>query len=172
MVTTRRRWLVAIAMLLGGLAVGSGLTWVILTRSFSFGGNAEAVADRPPESFTISGDLAEPAYPGGSAPLNLSISNPLDVDLAVSQFLVEIDAVDAPNATDLLPCDVHDFSVEQLSWHDELIVGAGTTVSLADLDVLTEHWPRVLMLDTASNQDGCKGASVSLAYSAAGRIVE
>jgi hypothetical protein len=28
------------------------------------------------------------------------------------------------------------------------------------------------MLDTASNQDGCKGASFTLTYSAVGRIVE
>jgi hypothetical protein len=172
MVTPRRRWLIAIGMLVVGLVIGAGLTWAIVTRSFSFAGHADAVADRPSLSFSISGDLAEPFFPGGSAPLNLSISNPLDTDLVVSELLVEVDAVDAPNATETRPCGVDDFAVEQMSGRDVLIVPAGSTTSLAELGVPSDDWPQVLMLDTESNQDGCKGASFALAYSAVGRIVE
>ncbi len=172
MVTPRSGWLIAIAMLLGGVAVGAVLTWVVLPGSFSFGGNGEAVVEQPPASFSISEDLAEPFFPGGSAPLDLNISNLLDSDLVVSELLVEVAAVDAPNATALLQCGVDDFAVEQLSGNDDLVVGAGATMSLADLGVSSDNWPQVLMLDTTSNQDGCKGASFSLAYSAVGRIVE
>jgi len=172
MVTPRLRWLIAIAMLGAGGAIGAVLTWVILTRPIALLGDGDAVVDHPPASFSISGDVAEPFFPGGSAPLDLEISNPLDTDLSVSDLVVEVDAVDAPNATDDLPCTVDDFAVEQLSLRHDLIVAAGTTTALTDLGVPAEDLPRVLMLDTASNQDGCKGASFALAYSAVGRIVE
>jgi len=170
--TPRRRWLIAIAMLLGGIVVGSVLTWVIVTQPFGFGGDGDAVVDRPTDSFAISGDLAEPFSPGGSAPLNLTISNPLDTDLAVSALRVVIDEVEAPNATALLPCSVDDFAVEQLSRRDELVIEAGATISLAELGIPSDDWPQVLMLNTDSNQDGCKSASFTLAYSAVGRVVE
>lgn len=171
MANPQARWLIAIALLVG-LAIGAVATWVALTRSFTFGGTGDGVADEPPASFSIGGDLTEPFFPGGSAPLNLRISNPLDTDLVVSEVLVEVETVDAPNASAELPCSVDDFAVEQLSVRDELLVAAGTTMSLVELGVPTERLPQVLMLDTSNNQDGCKGASFSLAYSAVGRIVE
>jgi hypothetical protein len=154
MVTPRLRWWIAIAMLGAGVVVGVVLTWVILTRPFAILGDGDAVVDHPPASFSISGDVAEPFFPGGSAPLDLEISNPLDTDLVVSDLVVD------------------DFAVEQLSLPDDLIVAAGSTAALTDLGVPAEDLPRVLMLDTESNQDGCKGASFALAYSAVGRIVE
>lgn len=172
MVTPRRRWLIVIALLVVGVAVGAIVTWVILTRPFGIVGGGGAVVDHPPASFSISGDVAEPFFPGGSAPLDLVISNPLTTDLVVSELVVEVDAVDAPNATDELPCTVDDFAVEQLPSRDHLVVAAGTTAALTELGVAVEDLPSVLMLDTASNQDGCKGASFVLAYSAVGRIVE
>lgn len=174
MVTPRLGWLIAIPLLGAGVGVGAVLTWVILTRPFAFvgDGDGDAVVDHPPASFSISGDVAEPFFPGGSATLDLEISNPLETDLSVSELVVEIDAVDAPNATDELPCTVADFAVEQLSLHDDVIVAAGTTAALTELGVPAEDLPRVLMLDTESNQDGCKGASLALAYSAVGRVEE
>jgi hypothetical protein len=172
MVTPRFGWLIAIALLGAGVGVGAVLTWVILTRPFAILGDGDAVVDHPPASFSISGDVAEPFFPGGSASLDLEISNPLETDLSVSELVVEVDAVDAPNATDDLPCTVDDFAVEQLSLQDEVVVAAGTTAALTELGVPAEDLPRVLMLDTESNQDGCKGASLALAYSAVGRIEE
>jgi hypothetical protein len=172
MVTPRFVWLIAIATLVGGAVVGAVLTWVILMRPFAFVGLGDAFADDPSASFSISGDLAEPFYPGGSAPLDLEISNPLDTDLIVSDLLVEVDAVEAPNATADLICGVGDFAVAQLSTSGDLVVAAGSTISLTDLGVPIEDLPQVLMLDTESNQDGCKGASFTLAYSAVGRVVE
>jgi hypothetical protein len=172
MVTPRVRWLIAIAMLVGGAAVGAVVAWVILTRPFAVVGDGDGVVDDPPASFSISGDLAEPFFPGGSAPLDLAISNPLDTDLVVSDLIVEVDAVEAPNATSELPCTVDDFAVEQLAEPEDLVVTAGSTTALTDLGVPVAELPQVLMLDTASNQDGCKGASFTLTYSAVGRIVE
>lgn len=172
MFTPRVGWLLAIAMLVGGAVIGAVLTWVILLRPLALGGGGEATVERPPASFSISGDVAEPFFPGGSAPLDLRISNPLDTDLAVSELLVEVDTVDAPNATTLLPCDVDDFAVQQLPTGAALVVGAGTSMSLTELGVASDDLPHVLMLDSASSQDGCKGASFTLTYSAVGRVVE
>lgn len=164
---------IAVAMVAGGIVVGAVLTWVILTRSFVFGGTGDAIADQPaPTSFSINGDLDEPFSPGGSAPLDLTIANPLDTDLIVTGLLVEVEGVDAPNSTVERPCGVDDFAVEQFAGRDVLVVAAGSSVSLTDLGVSTENLPQVLMFDTSTNQDGCKGASFALAYSAEGRIVE
>lgn len=164
---------IPVTMVAGGIVVGAVLTWVILTRSFVFDGSGGVVVDQPATAtFSISGDLDEPFFPGGSAPLDLTISNPLDTDLIVTELLVEVEGVDAPNATAELPCGVDDFAVEQLTGSAEFVVAAGSSSSLTDLRVSTENLPQVLMLDTSSNQDGCKGASFALAYSAVGRIVE
>lgn len=112
--TVRRRRIIVGAMIGGSFILGAGAAWVTLHTPFLFGGSGGGLADKPRQFFTISGDLAEPVFPGDSAPLDLSITNPLDTDLAVSRLLVEIDAVDAPNATASNPCEVDDFAVVQL----------------------------------------------------------
>lgn len=173
MSTVRHRVkVVVIAMILGSFLLGATAAWTTLHNPFVFGGAGGGVAEKPRQFFTIDGDLVEPIYPGGSAPLDLTVTNPLANDLGVSRLLVEIDAVDAPNATPSHPCDVDDFAVIQLSGYDELIVEAGVTTTLTELGIPREDWPRVHMVDAEHNQDGCKNATFSLAYSAVGRIVE
>jgi hypothetical protein len=168
----RRRWLIAAAMAVASFVLGAVAAWTILHNPFVFGGAGGGVAEQPRQFFTIDGDLTEPLSPGAASSLNLSITNPLDSPLAVSRLLVEVDAVDAPNATPEHPCDVDDFAVDQLDVDDEWIVGVASTSTLSELGVSSEHWPTVRMLDTVNNQDGCKDATLSLSYSAVGRIVE
>jgi hypothetical protein len=172
MATVRRRWVIAVAMVLGSFVLGAAVAWTSLRTPFVFGGAGGGLADKPRQFFTIEGDLVEPMWPGGFVPLDLVVTNPLETDLGVSRLLVEIDEIDAPNATESQPCDVHDFEIVQLTGFDELIVEAGATTTLTDLGVPLEAWPRVHMLDGDHNQDGCKNATFSLAYSAVGRIVE
>jgi hypothetical protein len=171
METPRRRWLVAVAMLLGGVAAGSVTTWLVLMTPLTFGGDARPAVEDPPASFSVTGDIAEPFQPGASAAVDAVISNPLTADLTIFEVRIEIDEVDAPAATDQLPCTPDDFEVEQLDV-DEFVVAARSSVSLTEAGVPADRLPRVTMLDTATNQDGCKGASITLAYSAVGRIVE
>jgi hypothetical protein len=46
-----------------------------------------------------------------------------------------------------------------------------STTPLAE-EVLQMSWPEVVMLDSSANQDGCKGASLRLRYTASGRRVD
>ena len=158
-------------MIVGSFLLGAAVVWS-LRAPVVLAGVGAGLADTPEQSFTIDGDLVEPMYPGGSVPLNLTITNPLPTDLGVSRLHVEIHAVDAPNATTSHPCVIGDFTVAQLVGDDELIVVARTTTTLIELGVPRENWPRVQMLDTGANQDGCKHASFKLAYSAVGRMLE
>jgi hypothetical protein len=168
----RRRWVIAAAMAVASFVLGGVVAWTVLHNPFLFGGAGGGLADQPQQFFTIDGDLTEPLFPGAGSSLNLSITNPLDTALAVSMLLVEVDAVDAPNATAEHPCTVDDFAVDQLTADDEWIIAADSASTLSELGVSREDWPTVRMLDTEANQDGCKDATLSLSYSAVGRIVE
>lgn len=171
-IVRHRRKIIVIALILGSFVLGAAVAWTSLRTPFLFGGAGGGVADKPRQFFTIDGNLVEPIYPGGSAPLDLTVTNPLDTDLGVSRLIVEIDEVDAPNATESEPCQLDDFAVVQLAVDDELVVEAGATVTLTELGVPREAWPHVQMLGKDRNQDGCKNATFSLAFSAVGRIVE
>jgi hypothetical protein len=168
----RLPWIIAAAMVVVSFLLGAVVAWTVLHNPFVFGGAGGGVTDQPRQFFTIDGDLIEPLSPGTGSSLNLSITNPLDSALAVSKLLVEVDAVDAPNATAEHPCDDDDFAVDQLAGYGALILEADSTGTLADLGVQGEDWPIVRMLDTETSQDGCKDATLSLSYSAEGRIVE
>ena len=168
----RRVWIIAAAMVVASFVLGAVVAWTVLHNPFVFGGAGGGVSEQPRQFFTIDGDLTEALFPGTGSSLNLSITNPLDSDLAVSRLLVEVDAVDAPNATAEHPCDVDDFAVDQVPGDDEWIVEADSTSTLSELGVSSDDWPTVRMLDTEANQDGCKDATLSLSYSAVGRIVE
>jgi hypothetical protein len=168
----RRVWIIAAAMVVASFVLGTVVAWTVLHNPFVFGGAGGGITDQPRQFFTIDGDLTEPLSPGTGSSLNLSITNPLDSALAVSMLLVEVDAVDAPNATAEHPCTVDDFAVVQLAGSGKLVIEANSTSTLSELGVSSEDWPTVSMLDTTSNQDGCKDATLSLSYSAVGRIVE
>ena len=66
-----------------------------------------------------------------------------------------------------LACTPGDYAVSNYSGPYPLSVPVGTS-SLQSLGVSTSLWPRVTMLDTAWNQDGCKGATIQFTYSGAG----
>jgi hypothetical protein len=172
MATVPRRKVIVAAMIFGSFVLGAAVAWTTLRTPFLVAGAGGGMFDKPRQFFTIDGNLDKPVYPGGSVPLDLSVTNPLETDLGVSRLLVEVDAVDAPNATIWQPCEIDDFAVEQLSGYDELIVEAGATTTLTDLGIPREDWPRVRMFNADYNQDGCKNATFSLAFSAVGRIVE
>jgi len=168
----RRVWIIAAAMVVASFVLGAVVAWTVLHNPFLFGGSGGGVAEQPRQFFTIDGDLTEPLIPGSGSSLNLSITNPLDSALAVSMLLVEVDAVDAPNATAEHPCTVEDFAVDQMPGVSEWVVETDSTSTLSELGVSSDDWPVVRMLDTETNQDGCKDATLSLSYSAIGRIVE
>jgi hypothetical protein len=119
--------------------------------------------------FTISGSVSGLA-PGVSVPLNLTLSNPNKKALAVTGLGVTIQGVTRTSDATAhnLPCGPTDYAVTQYGGPYPLTVPAKGSASLSGLGVPSSAWPRVTMLDRPTNQDGCKGASLTLAYSGSG----
>jgi hypothetical protein len=67
------------------------------------------------------------------------------------------------------PCGPGDYKVTQYGGSYPLAVPGNGSASLSSLGIASSVWPKVTMLDTASNQDGCKGATLTLAYSGSGQ---
>jgi hypothetical protein len=123
------------------------------------------------KQFTITAPAVTVNGPGAAAPLNLTLTNPNNQPLQVTNLTVSISAVtkDA-SAPANHPCTAADYAVVQFSGTYPISVGAGQTVSLLGLGITSSSlWPALTMLNTSSNQDGCKGAAVSLSFSGTGQ---
>jgi hypothetical protein len=115
---------------------------------------------------TLAGNLQGILTPGQPLPLNVTLTNPDSVDLSVTGLTVIVSAISAPHADASHPCTVGDFASEQFSGADGLTVPASTTTTIAGLGFAPAQWPWVGMVNRPVNQDGCKGASLTLSYSA------
>jgi hypothetical protein len=60
---------------------------------------------------------------------------------------------------------VGNFEAIQYSGGYPLAIHGRNPVSLASLGVPESAWPRIRMIDSSVNQDGCKGATLAFAYS-------
>lgn len=118
-------------------------------------------------AFSITGNAPQSLEPGIAQPLDLQIHNPNSTALTLSTLTAAVGVVNASRATQALSCTAGDFTVQQYSGLLPLVVAPNATVSLQQLGVPEAQWPEVWMLDRASNQDGCQGASLSLTYGAA-----
>jgi hypothetical protein len=109
-------------------------------------------------TFRIAGDAVGSVYPGGSSvPIDLAVTNTGSSAITVTSVAVKI--AGASNAG----CDTSNFSIaSQLA--ASVSVPAGSTVSLSQAGVPSTQWPQIAMLDTAANQDACRGAAIDLAY--------
>ena len=123
-------------------------------------------------AFTISGNVAKPVSPGVMARLDLTFTNPNDVPMSVTDLSVTVRKVTAPNADDAHPCVVGDFAVGKASSSIKITVAARATSALSSLGLPPGAWPQVGMLDRPANQDGCKGASLTLGYAASGTLAQ
>lgn len=121
--------------------------------------------------FTISGNLADALAPGISRPLNLTLTNPNNKPLSITNLTVTVKTVTrtAYAIAHSQPCTTADYAVAQYSGAYPLVVPADTSASLSSLGVSTSARPKVSMLNTTLNQDGCKGATLALAYSGSGQ---
>jgi hypothetical protein len=115
-------------------------------------------------NFTVGGDLTEPLVPGSSESLNMTFTNPNSVPIHIAKG-----AITAANITitnNKPGCADSNFAVTQ-----GLTVGITipprqlTPVSLAELVVPKNDWPVITMLETNTNQDACKNATLTLTYS-------
>jgi hypothetical protein len=119
--------------------------------------------------FTISGNLSGQLAPGVSQPLNLMLTNPNNQAIAISNLTVTVQSVTRAASAGTRPCGVSDYAVTQYSGPYPLSVPANGSASLSSVGVAAELRPQVKMIDTATNQDGCKGATLNLAYSGSGQ---
>lgn len=161
-------WWVFVAI---GFAAGVLLCFVIgKVGTLDATGTGKGEIKHPTDSFTIRGDIEEPVTPGSRIPVNLALSNRYVQPIAVTELRIHVDAVHAPQATASRPCTVGDFVVGPADAQLEVRIPASATRTLAELGLPPEDWPMVGMLDTPVNQDGCKGASLTLSYSGSGRL--
>lgn len=121
-------------------------------------------------AFNIAGDATGMISPGVSVPIDFALTNPQDTDMTVSDLLVVVRGVSAAAADAAHPCGVSDFVVDQVASGREIILPAGETTTLSALGIPRTSWPQVGMLDRPVNQDGCQGASLTLGYTASGRV--
>lgn len=122
------------------------------------------------KTFSISGNLDPHLAPGATAPLNLTITNPTNKNLALASLSVAIAAINRTPAAVAagLPCTAADYVVTNYSGPYPLIAKVGSW-TLEKLLIDEAQWPKIAMLDTTLNQDGCKGATLQFAYSGAGQ---
>ena len=76
---------------------------------------------------------------------------------------VTITSINAPKADGAHPCTLADFRVRPMRVGTFVLPRDGFT-SLAGLGVPARQWPRLKMRNRPVNQDGCKGASLTLGY--------
>jgi hypothetical protein len=117
--------------------------------------------------FTISGNLDGLLAPGKTLPLALSLANPNKKSLSVTNLSVTVQSVTRASGV-TLPCLIGDYAVVQYSGPYPLVVPGSSTKTLSQLGVTPSQSPQIRFLNTTSNQDGCKGATLSLSYSGSG----
>jgi len=122
------------------------------------------VSSPAPTNFTISGDLQTPLIPGSSAPLDLALTNPGPADVAITDLSVSVTGVSAPQESASFPCSTDDFEVSQFSGGYGFTLASSSTARLSELGFTGEQWPEVAMVNHPMNQNGCKGASLTLSF--------
>jgi hypothetical protein len=119
------------------------------------------------KAFSISGNLSDLLAPGVGRPLNLTLTNPNNQAIAVNNLTVTIKSVSKASTAPAGSCTTADYAITQYSGPYPLSVPANGSATLSGLAPQSK-WPFVRMLNTAANQDGCKGATLTLAYSGSG----
>jgi hypothetical protein len=117
----------------------------------------------------LSGRPAWALTPGADVPINLRLTNPNSFAMTARNLTVRIGDIEAPRSTSTRPCSVHDFTIAQSPDHLTLVLPAHRSTTLDARRVRRADWPWVQMVNRGANQDGCKGASVTLRYTATGR---
>lgn len=110
--------------------------------------------------FGVSGELGRTLRPGTGGPLNLVLTNPHRFDVRVRSLVVELRA-----RTTKPGCSGRgNYAITQFQGRYPLVLSPGST-PLSTLRPDSATWPRVAMRDLPVNQDACRGARLSLAYS-------
>lgn len=119
-------------------------------------------------SVLVSGTVTGALAPGTSRAVDVHLANPFAHPLAVTRLRVRVSAVTAPLADALHPCTPRDFAVRPYRG-PAVRLAKKQLRSLSDLRLPRDAWPQLVMINRATDQGGCKGASLSLAFGATAR---
>jgi hypothetical protein len=122
----------------------------------------------PGAPIRLSGSLDTVLRPGHGGVVNVSLTNPNNAAVRVTTVTASLSSLTAPRATAAHPCTLADFELVPYTGPGFMLMPRQTR-TLAQLGVPTDQWPQVRMRDTALNQDGCQGATVSFSYGVTGR---
>lgn len=111
--------------------------------------------------FTMSGGYGGLLYPGGSGTLAIRVANPNGVPIVVTSIVVTVQP-GSSNAGCDGPANLH-VTQSNVSATNPLTVPANGSVTLPASGGGVSA-PSVAMLNLATNQDACKGATFSFAY--------
>ncbi len=150
-----------IAILSGVMVLGSaGTAFAFWTASGSGTGSA-ATSDGASNLVVSQASAPTNLAPGvGAGGISVSVTNNADNKAYVAQVVVSIARVSGPNITASSPCTADDYTLANPTMTTgaaELARNASTTFSGATLQFKNS---------TTDNQDGCKEATVHLAYAA------
>ncbi len=152
---TRRKKLFIAGITAAGLMGGSALAYWTTTGS---GTGSASVGTSTAVTVTQLGSITALTPGSGAQPVDFKITNPATTNQTIASVVVSIASVTGPNITGPKPCSAADFTLVQPSTtYGDLTPG------------LHNYQPSgaSLALDnTLSNQDGCKGATVNLAFAA------
>ena len=81
----------------------------------------------------------------------------------MGKVTVTVSSVSAPAATAQLPCTTSDFAVTQFRGSYPFEIPAGNS-ALQSLGFAGSTWPTVRLVNRPVNQDGCQGATITIAY--------
>ena len=120
-------------------------------------------------AFVVSGNAPGALEPGLESSIDLRFTNPNARAIRVTGVTATLTGLTAPNATGSLPCTLGDFTLSQLSGSPAIVIPGNSSRTLTQLGVPEAQWPEFGMTNTSLNQDGCKGAVLSIHYTASGR---
>ncbi len=117
-------------------------------------------------TFGIDGNTSRALLPGTTAPINVRISNPHFYPIVVSDLTVRIASITPVHKG--ATCRVSNFTLTQARGF-RIRLDANSTVTMKSISSSADEWPSVhLTANQAQLDNGCQGATINLAYSAAG----
>ena len=118
------------------------------------------------QSLQIAGNLGVQLAPGTKAPLNLTLSNPNNFGVKVTDLTVAVE-----EDTGRAGCSgTQNFGITQIpAARYPITLPAGQTKTLTQLGIADGDQPQVEMLNQPWNQDACKNATIALDYGGSAR---
>lgn len=106
--------------------------------------------------------------PGLPVPLDVSFTNLGSRAVRVTHVAISIASVTTPNVTRNYGCPASGFVLTQIDPSFVVELPNLSTQTLSSTNTSTALWPTLELVALNTNQDGCKGATVDLTYTAQG----